>query len=168
MPQHPIRHRVIQLAKTWGPVALMMAAIFFASAQPGLDPGIPRDEAVQFRGLMPTFAGSWEFLIKKGSHVLSYAVLALLLMRAFRRSDYSLREAGLLAMLVAMTYALTDELHQGFVPGRRPAVLDLGFDYTGAATALLLRGWWLARHPAPASESTRAPRRERAASSRLL
>jgi len=35
------------------------------------------------------------------------------------------------ALAVAVLYAITDELHQGFVAGRHPAVVDVGIDATG-------------------------------------
>jgi VanZ family protein len=41
---------------------------------------------------------------------------------------------------IAVLYAVTDELHQAFVPGRHPSALDvLLFDATGAALGIWLR-----------------------------
>ena len=39
---------------------------------------------------------------------------------------------------MAVLYAVTDEIHQGFVPGRNPQFTDLLIDAAGAATPLLL------------------------------
>jgi VanZ family protein len=34
--------------------------------------------------------------------------------------------------LIAFTYAVSDEIHQSFVPGRGPSALDAGIDLLGA------------------------------------
>lgn len=164
-----LTHRATRALITWGPVALAMIAIFIASAQRGIAAGTPRDATIEFSGWMPFFTGSWDVLVKKSAHVLTYAALTLLLMRALCRSGLPLREASLVAILLALSYALTDELHQAFVPGRHCTVLDLGFDYIGATSAALARRWWLARHstPIPPPESPRAPVGERAATVRI-
>ena len=45
-----------------------------------------------------------------------------------------------LALLLAIAYGITDEVHQHFVPGRHMDPLDLLTDAVGAAAAV-----WLAR-----------------------
>lgn len=51
-----------------------------------------------------------------------------------------------LALLFAILYAMTDEFHQSFVPGRHPSWVDvLGFDGGGALIALSLGYGWLTR-----------------------
>ncbi|MNL79991.1 VanZ like family protein [compost metagenome] len=51
------------------------------------------------------------------------------------------------AWAAATAYAATDEWHQAFVPGRGPALTDVGIDSLGAATALLAA--WLRRRLQP-------------------
>ena len=47
-------------------------------------------------------------------------------------------------MVALAVFALTDELHQAWVPGREPEVLDLLADAIGILLgALLARGRWL-------------------------
>jgi len=82
-------------------------------------------------------------LIRKGGHVAEYAVLAVLVWRARRRSPNS--EARLWAWRdarwafgLAVAYAATDELHQAFVPSRTGSGWDVLVDASGAAAALLL------------------------------
>ena len=107
--------------RTWGPSLLMMLAIFGFSS-------IPSNE-------MPHF-GLMDFLVKKGGHATGYALLALANMRALGWQ----RKRWPLAWLLAVIYSATDEFHQSFVPGRTPALMDVGIDAIGAATALLLWG----------------------------
>lgn len=134
---HPLR-RLRAALITWGPVLLIMVLIFIASAQPKI---APPDDAnmLYFSGPMPIFLErSWDALVKKSAHVIGYALLTAALLRALRRNGHSPREAAYTALLLALSYALTDELHQSFVSGRHASVLDIGFDYIGAATVSLL------------------------------
>lgn len=51
-----------------------------------------------------------------------------------------------LAWLLAILYALTDEFHQSYVPGRHPSILDvLIFDNIGALISLWLTTLYIKR-----------------------
>ena len=103
----------------WSPALLWMAAIFVVSSTPSLE--------------LPAF-GSLDYVVKKAGHSVAYALLALLYWRALGKMKERLAPAWALAVL----YALTDEFHQKFVPGRNPSLLDVFlFDGGGAAVALL-------------------------------
>lgn len=111
----------------WLPAILWMAVLFAASATPSRD--------------IPAF-GVVDYLVKKGGHMLGYAVLALLLRRALSWDP----KRAWLAWVLAVLYALTDEFHQSFVPGRHPALFDaLVFDGGGAALAVLISVLWQRR-----------------------
>lgn len=114
--------------RQWGPVVTWMAAIFLMSHQP--------KEAIPVYGV-------WDWLVKKGAHFMAYALLAGLAWRARRKEEH---EAGkrpyLLPLTLSLLYALSDEAHQSFVPGRHPSLVDVGIDLLGAITTLgLLWGW---------------------------
>lgn len=131
-------HRRYWFLVVWGPPLVLMLLIFAFSAQPKPAPpaGVGR---VYFSGVMPIFtAYSWETLAKKGAHVIGYGLLAALIMRGYLIQGRAPREAARLAILIAISYALTDELHQAFVPGRHASMLDIGFDYVGAVSTCLL------------------------------
>jgi len=81
---------------------------------------------------LPNFDWADRF-IKKGGHVIGYAVLALLYWRAFEFKKNRLWGAWSLALL----YALSDEFHQSFVAGRHPTIWDVMiFDNFGALISL--------------------------------
>ncbi|MFQ6000683.1 MAG: VanZ family protein [Anaerolineae bacterium] len=101
----------------WLPVLLWMGLIFFLSSQPHL-PGYPH----------PLI----DFLLKKMAHLFEYAVLAILLHRGVGDDD------GWRALLIGGLYALSDEFHQGFVPGRNAELLDLAFDILGIVLGLYM------------------------------
>ena len=126
---------------TWGPSLAFMLLLFISSAQPKNPPPDGNPDQVYFSGAMPVFPQMWDFAIKKSSHILAYGVLAVLNLRACLR--LKLRRAMLLAAALALLYALTDEFHQSFVPGRRASFIDIGFDALGVLGALL--GVWISR-----------------------
>jgi len=101
----------------WLPVLLWMGLIFFFSSQPHL-PRCPYP-------LLDLF-------LTKGAHLMEYAVLAILLHRAL--GDKS----GWWALLIGALYALSDEFHQSFVPGRDAELLDLAFDILGVVLGLYM------------------------------
>jgi VanZ family protein len=78
-------------------------------------------------------------------HFVEYAILALLLLWALRGNPsmgdgLGVSHAARWAFVIAVTYGLSDELHQHFVPGRSMDPFDLLTDAAGAATALWIAG----------------------------
>ena len=123
-----------RLLLAWGPVLVFMALIFVASAQPKHAPP-PGTDGFYFSGSMPVFEGGWETIIKKSAHVAAYSGLTLLIIRGLRHSGSSPREAALLGVILAASFAISDEMHQTAVAGRNGTVLDIGLDYVGAVLA---------------------------------
>lgn len=63
------------------------------------------------------------FPIRKAAHMLEYAILALLAYLSF--SKYAI------TIIITFVYAMTDELHQRFVPGRAGMFTDVLIDTAG-------------------------------------
>lgn len=136
MSSQAAKVRIIRLIAQWGPVLALMALIFFASSLPKHVPaGGPSDE-LYFSGLMPVFPDPWELIIKKGAHLLVYALLALLSWRALRLNDLSPGAAAAGAIFIVGVYAASDELHQSMVAGRGASVRDVILDLIGGLLAL--------------------------------
>ena len=73
--------------------------------------------------------------VKKGGHIIGYAVLAFTYWRALEFKG----NQRWVAWLLAMIYALTDEFHQSFVAGRHSTIWDVMlFDNLGALSSLWL------------------------------
>lgn len=70
-------------------------------------------------------------------HFTVYLVLAWLWRRALAGAGVA--QPGRWAFVLTLLYALTDEFHQAFVPGRMPSILDLVTDAAGAGFALGFR-----------------------------
>ena len=101
-------------------------------------------------GMSP--AAIWTILVvaRKCAHVTEYAVLALLLWRAFRNVQV-LRAKTLMVfgavLLGCALFAASDEFHQTFVKSRTPSVRDVLLDVTGALLGLLIGASFARRHP---------------------
>jgi len=61
-------------------------------------------------------------------HIIEYVILSLFLYRAL----LNYKNPKTLAILIATLYAITDEIHQYFVPGRISSVFDIAIDFFGA------------------------------------
>ena len=73
-----------------------------------------------------------------------FGILALLLWRAVA-STTAWRRPWAWALALAVLYAITDELHQGFVAGRHPSAVDVGIDAAGALIAIAAVGLFRSR-----------------------
>jgi VanZ family protein len=76
---------------------------------------------------------SRNFAVKKLAHMGEYAVLTALLFRALQLHVARKSHALLIAGLMAILYAFSDEWHQTFIPGRHGSLRDVGIDSLGVA-----------------------------------
>ena len=109
----------------WIPPVVLMAVIFFLSAQPDLG----------------TNLGTIDLIARKLVHMAEYALLCFLWWRALR-TVLERRAAIAVAFALSVAYACTDELHQSFVEGRHGTPVDVGIDAVGAAAAAAAIGRW--------------------------
>ena len=78
--------------------------------------------------------------IRKGMHLFEFAIFALLWYRTLSRSGAGSQTRLIVAvLLLAVSFASLDEVHQLFEPGRSASMLDVGWDSLGAALALAAR-----------------------------
>lgn len=100
--------------RLWLPVIAWAALIFTFSSVPDLGTGL----------------GGWDLVLRKLAHTAEYAVLGALLVRATGRAG--------LAVGLGTLYAVSDEIHQTFVPGRMGSPVDVAIDAVGVACGVLL------------------------------
>ena len=101
-------------ARLWLPVVAWAALIFAFSSVPDLGTGL----------------GGWDLVLRKVAHAAEYAVLGALLAQAAGRAR--------LAVALGTLYAVSDEVHQSFVPGRVGSPLDVALDAVGVVVGVVL------------------------------
>ncbi len=129
--------RTYRTAAAWGPVIVYCAAIFAQSS-------FPTPDAV------PSF-----FMSDKLLHLGAYALLALLFYRALghHRVGASPVKRAIFTIAFTVLYGISDELHQSFVPGRSPEILDVAADAAGGLIGTLL-AWQYCRSASARSNAT--------------
>jgi len=80
-----------------------------------------------------------EQIISNLAHIPAYALLTFLWLKSFAGTEsknnmivFSLILSGLIL------FAISDEIHQSFVPGRTASLMDIGLDLIGTALGLWL------------------------------
>ena len=149
---------------TWGAVIGWMILIFYLSHQPGtassdLSSNIT-EQIIYFLTIISpldlTFQ-DFQGFIRKGAHFFAYFVLGILTYHALLRSNLqnkrekfrekwrnSSRQKGAqffnicIALLISVVYAISDEWHQTFIPGRSGEIRDVLIDTFGAFTGISL------------------------------
>ena len=127
----------------WLPPILWMGIIFWFSTDTfsGSHTGSILELLLRAVGVSiePAVLARVHFLIRKTAHVAAYAMLALLLFRAFRSGNvlrWRLKWA-VWAFLIAAAYAVLDEYHQSFTQERTASLADSLLDMTGSLGALV-------------------------------
>ena len=137
--------RSVALIINWTPAVALMSTIFLLSSKP--DFGGPAWVSALIRDLLGegSLLQRVEWLLPYAdayapwvAHFVEYGALAAAFYWAVRRQWPSIRRTALSAFGATMVYAISDELHQAFVPGRHPDPRDILTDAAGAALALLL------------------------------
>ncbi len=103
------------------PALLWAVAIFLQSSKPHM--------------YVPDFKFKWS---DKFFHMLEFAILTILLFRAFKFSKLKFIQQGKywLTLLAGSLYGLSDEIHQSFVPGRIADPFDWLADVIGTLLVL--------------------------------
>ena len=78
-----------------------------------------------------------ENIIRKIAHFTEYAVLSILLTLTLKSFGLTLKKSAL-AVLISFLYAISDEIHQYFVPGRAGRAFDVLIDTSGAFVGYII------------------------------
>lgn len=110
MPHRARRRPGVSAPVAWLAVVLWMAVIFFLSSQPELGDNF----------------GRFRFGLAKVGHVVVFSILGALVAQAMDTARIR-RRVWWTVVFVAL-YAIVDEVHQSFVPGRGPMLTDVAID----------------------------------------
>jgi VanZ family protein len=106
----------------WGPALVLMGIIFVISSFPSTS--------------VPNY-GAFDFWVKKSGHFLGYAALAFAYCHALGVNEPA---RGRIAWALAVIFAISDEYHQSFVPGRSAWIMDILIDALGSVFGIMV---WL-------------------------
>ncbi len=114
----------------WVPVLAWCAIIFTLSTSAFSALNTSRLIEPMIRWLFPgasaATVGLLHGLVRKSAHFTEYGVLFWLLVRG------PMAKRPYIALALCVLYAMLDETHQVFVPGRTPSLYDVALDSTGA------------------------------------
>lgn len=131
----------------WTAVILWMGLIFFLSQQSAtestkLSTGVTEVIVEKVEKVAPNTElqiYSYDIIIRKNAHFFVYLVLGVLVMNALNSNSWwSKKRQILLTLVICISYAISDEVHQLFIPGRGAQVEDVLIDSAGASVGVLI------------------------------
>ncbi|KJS10357.1 MAG: VanZ family protein [Peptococcaceae bacterium BRH_c8a] len=134
---------------SWAAVFLWMALIFNLSAQVAeqsnqLSTGITEvivKTLAQFAPGADFDIEGFNHIVRKNAHFFAYLMLGILVIYALRKSGVYGYRSVVIALGVCVLYAVSDEVHQLFVPGRGGQVQDVIIDSAGVSVGIGL--YWV-------------------------
>ncbi len=143
--------RTRSLASLWLPVLIWMVGIFIASADAESGYRGSRILGPIIRWLVPDISPlaleRTVLFARKWVHFVTFGILAALLYRALsgKAGSAVLPATAWKAWGFTVLYAISDEIHQTFVPSRVGSGWDVVIDSLGAAFAVWVVRWWCRR-----------------------
>lgn len=130
---------------SWTLVVSWMALIFYLSHQPatqsnGLSTGITEKVIEIIEKIAPNLDNdirSFNHIIRKNAHFFSYLILGILVSNVVSNYQSVRKKAFILALSICVLYAISDEVHQLFIPGRSGQIKDVFIDSVGAVVGVL-------------------------------
>ena len=105
----------MKILKLWSPVVIWAGLIFCLSSISNLKTGL-----------------EYDFILRKIAHIAEYFILTFLLYRAFKGSFHmDIFQLFIYPATFSFLYAVSDEFHQSFVPGRSASIQDVLIDTIG-------------------------------------
>ena len=109
---------------SWLPPFIWMIIIFYFSSQPRF-------------GITHKFI--FDFIIFKTLHIIEYGILYFLIFRAFHKTTrINLKRKFFYSFIFSFLYAISDEIHQAFVPTREGKIRDMIIDTIGITFSYFL------------------------------
>lgn len=131
---------------SWLAVIVWMSVIFYLSHQVASDSsqlssGITEFVVNSINQIVPKLNLELEqmsFFVRKAAHFTAYFILGVLLFHAFGRMGIVSMRGGAFSFVIAVLYAISDEVHQLFIPGRSGEVRDVLIDSSGALMGIIV------------------------------
>ncbi len=130
------RNKIATQTVCWVLVAICMGTIFYFSSRTSTESS---SQSGYFVLLFKKILGNnvvTDFIVRKCAHCLEFAGLAFLFNIALFEQSNNIKP--IYATAFTLLYAITDEIHQIFVPGRSCQFKDWGIDTLGAIIGTLV------------------------------
>ncbi len=75
-------------------------------------------------------------IIRKLAHLFEYFVLGILMFNCLK--GYNIKRIILISLVLCSIYAITDEIHQLYIPGRSGNLIDVMIDAVGSVIGIIL------------------------------
>ena len=129
----------------WTLVVLWMIVIFYLSHQPATESsGLSGDLTEMIIRNIERFSSLeididlFHHMIRKNAHFFAYFILSILNLNALKWSGFSGYKCIGMALIISVIYAISDEVHQLYIPGRSGEVKDVFIDTSGALVGILV------------------------------
>ena len=128
-------------------IVVWMITIFIFSGQQGTESGgTSRKFTVAIiqiitgkrLSLNDPFIEGVQFAIRKLAHFTIYAIGGFLIMNYTYSIEKTMKQKVLFSVALGGSYAITDEIHQFFVPGRSAQIFDVGIDTLGVIVGIFV------------------------------
>ncbi len=121
--------KVLKYFWYWFPPVFLMALIFYFSSK---------------QNISVSDSTSVDFAFFKSIHIVEYAVLTFLFFRAYALTftRWNGRKIVIFAAISSLLYALSDEIHQTFIPTRTGQLRDVFIDLIGISIVVMYTDYY--------------------------
>lgn len=129
---------------SWVLVIIWMIVIFILSSQPATDSSVLSGGITDWvyklaSSLIPTLnIDALHLIIRKLAHFTIYLILGALVLNALHYNNKKHNINFIIALVLAVLYAISDEIHQVFISGRSGQVIDVLIDFSGATLGVYI------------------------------
>ena len=131
-----------RLIISWSFLIGWMILIFFMSNQPADISNKQSDLVIKlFSAIgidLNTHLGELaSFVVRKGAHFTEYFILYCFSITVCK-NYVDIKKARIYCLFIVLGYAISDEIHQYFIPGREMAIRDVAIDFSGGVLGFIV------------------------------
>ena len=131
-----------RLIISWSLLIGWMLLIFFMSNQPADISNRQSDLAINLFSIIGIDLNNHlgeiaSFVVRKAAHFTEYFILYCFSI-AVCKHYVDIKKARIYCLFIVLGYAISDEIHQYFIPGREMAIRDVAIDFSGGVLGFIV------------------------------
>lgn len=131
-----------RLIISWSLLIGWMLLIFFMSNQPADISNKQSDLAINLFSIIGIDLNNHlgeiaSFVVRKAAHYTEYFILYCFSI-AVCKHYVDIKKARIYCLFIVLGYAISDEIHQYFIPGREMAIRDVAIDFSGGVLGFIV------------------------------